>query len=168
MLKEKFDITSTEDFALYIPLDPKIIGRYTNPNDPDSGPDKNRLEIDMRGKISSLWNKRVVEILIEAAEECRQTDKTYDGLPKRSSKYMGELFKSLLERARVSFNNAQQKFKEDGEVETLDELEQRMVEQKEKSLKDIRLHTRRQAVRLKIIFHFLRRLKKGGRNTTDG
>lgn len=150
VMKEKFGISSTEDFALYVPLDQNIIRSYTTTSDPDSGPDKNNLELDMRGKISSHWNKRVIEILVEEAEERLKTDKSYEGLPKCSSRYMADIFKHLVERARVSFNNAQQKFKENGEVETVEEVEQRMVEQKEKALKDVRVNTRRQAVGLQL------------------
>lgn len=167
VLKEAFNVTSVEDFALYVPPKQEVIERYTTSSVPESGPNKDSLEVDMRGKISSLWNKRVIEILADSAEERRIHDEEYQWLPKRSSQYMGELFKSLLERARVAFNNAQQRFKDNGEIETLEEAEERMANQKEKSLKDVRVNTRRQAVRFQS-FNPFSHAKINIRNTNGG
>lgn len=144
-MKKKFGIEMMDDFSLHVPPQPEIIAQYTQLGQ-DGGPDKENLQIDMRGKISSTWNQRVIEILVEAATEFRNNNDEFKKLPVRPPQYMQKLFKNQIERAKTAFTIGQQQFKTNGEVESLEEVEQRNLDRREKVAKDMRVNARRSSV----------------------
>jgi uncharacterized protein (UPF0305 family) len=100
----------------------------------------------MRGKISSNWNDTVADLLLDSIRKrkCEQT--AWEELPERSEAYIRELVMGHLERGRMIWKDAQPKTKENGDIEGLDEVEQRMNEEKEERGKINRAYTRRRAV----------------------
>ena len=84
-------------------------------------------------------------LLMERVRE-RKGDTAWDELPERSNTYIHELVVAQLERARTGWRDARPKTKEDGGIEGLDEVEQRMNEEKQERGTMVRASTRRRAV----------------------
>ena len=88
--------------------------------------------MDMRGKLSSKWNEAVASLLLDRVRE-RKGKPAWDALPERSDTYILELITAQMEHARSAWRDAQPKTKEDGNIEGLDEVEQRMNKKKEEN-----------------------------------
>lgn len=97
----------------------------------------------MRGKINSAWNQAVIEILLA---EVKKED--FEGLPDRSDAYLADKIEGKLERVRTVWRTAQPRVTETGDVETIEEVEKRMVDTKETRDKVVRANTRRKNVRI--------------------
>ena len=110
------------------------LGRGPGPNPAD-------LRIDMKGKINSIWNLQVIEILLEAFKK-----KDLDDLPERSEAYMVDLIEVKLERVRTCWRNAQPRLKETGEPETIADVEKRMVGGKDDRGRANRAYSRRRNI----------------------
>ena len=113
-----------EDYALHGPPcqgDVKnfVLGRGPGPNVED-------LQIDMRGKINSAWNQVVIKILLV---EVKKED--FEGLPNRSDAYLADKIEGKLERVRTIWRTVQPRVTETGDLETIEEVEKRMVDTKE-------------------------------------
>jgi hypothetical protein len=143
---QKFDVTSDEDYALHDPPPRSVIKLYES-DESGPGPDANDLRIDMRSSISTAWNQEVVNYLLDAVLEKVDKEEKWDFLPERSDAYFAELIEDKMKRAKTNWMNAQQKFNEDGEKETIEEVEERMVTTKDEKGKIGRAYTRRQSVR---------------------
>ena len=99
----------------------------------------------MRGKISSKWNEAVASLLLERVHE-RKGDTAWNELPERSDMYILELVIAQLERAKTGWRDARPKTKEDGGIEDLDEVEQRMNGERQERGTMVRASTRRRTV----------------------
>ena len=143
---QKFDVTSDEDYALHDPPPRSVIKLYES-DESGPGPDANDLRIDMRSSISTAWNQEVVNYLLDAVLEKVDKEEKWDFLPERSDAYFAELIEDKMKRAKTNWMNAQQKFNEDGEKETIEEVEERMVTTKDEKGKIGQAYTRRQSVR---------------------
>jgi hypothetical protein len=143
-MKEKFGVITAEDYALHEVPSGKDLRQFIQED--DGGPNNDDLRIDMRGKISSKWNKRVIQILVDAARENMSLGEAWSELPERSNAYMEDIVQDQLERARTVWRDAQPRMLETGEVETLDDVEKRMIERKEVKEKLGRATTRRRSV----------------------
>lgn len=95
----------------------------------------------MKGKINSIWNLQVIEILLAELKT-----KDWDGLPQRSEAYLADLIEGKLERVRTCWRNAQPKFKETGEVETITDVESRMIKRKDDQERANRAYSRRRNI----------------------
>ncbi|KAF8229327.1 hypothetical protein L208DRAFT_1286891, partial [Tricholoma matsutake] len=97
------------------------------------GPDEKNLQLDMRGKKPSRWNERVGQILLD-----RLLLMKLDGwadLPERSEAYYLNMITKKVDHARGYWRKAQPKIKDDGEVETLKEVEDRIIMLKDENSK---------------------------------
>jgi cell envelope opacity-associated protein A len=110
------------------------------------GPDPNNLRMDMKGKISSPWNKAVSDILVDLIRGRMKEGTAWEELPERSDAYILEIVTAQLERGRTVWRGAQPKVKEDGTVEAPSEVEERMQYHKEENEKLARASTRRRKV----------------------
>jgi hypothetical protein len=111
------------------------------------GPHPDNLHIDMKGNIGSQWNNAVVDILLEKLLE-KKADREYWGdMPEKSDMYFEDLILQKLTRARTSWRNAQPHLNEEGELESIDEVEKRMITTKEERDRAGRVYTRRMSVR---------------------
>ncbi|KDR78694.1 hypothetical protein GALMADRAFT_1364983 [Galerina marginata CBS 339.88] len=141
VMKEMFGVQSVEEYAVHEPAESRHVRLFDR--EEKDGPDEDDLRIDMRGKISSSWNTRVMEILLDAVLERKRKGTAWDDLPDRSDDYLMEIIQVQLERARTTWRNAQPKLLESGEVESLNEVEKRMIESKEVTEKMKRANMRR-------------------------
>jgi hypothetical protein len=141
IFEEKFQVRQDEDYTLHDLPTPQEVNDYALGRGP--GPSPEDLRIDMKGKINSIWNIQIVEILLA---ELKKKDK--DGLPQRSEAYLADLIEGKLERVRTRWRNAQPRLKETGGVETITEVESRMVRKKDDQDRANRAYSRRRSVRL--------------------
>jgi len=143
VLRDKFGITKFEQFSSHIPPDNRAIAEYAA--NTSTGPSADDLCVDTKGKISSKWNQKVIDMLLESVLEKRQGG-AYAELPERSDGYFRDIVTKQVERARVYWKQAQAMVKVDGQRESPAEVEQRMVTQKLKKDAIARAYTRRQSV----------------------
>jgi hypothetical protein len=142
VIKDEFGIENDEDFILQDCPPSETIRAYVQGH--GKGPDEGNLQLDMRAKKSSEWNERVAQILLE-----KLLLKKGDGwgdLPERSEAYFLDMITEKIDRARGYWRKAQPQIKDDGEVETLQEVENRMVISKDENGKHARMRTWRRAV----------------------
>lgn len=139
-----------EDYALHEPPECSALQLYAR--DGKNGPNPDDLRIDMRNKISSEWNKKVKEILLAVVLKNRETGEAWEDLPNRSDSYFMEIIQDQMERARTIWRNAQPKRLESGEVESIAEIEKRMIETRESSAKTRRANMRRINVGFPIVW----------------
>jgi hypothetical protein len=139
VFEEKFQVCQDEDYTLHDPPTPQEVHQYALKRGP--GPNPEALRIDMKGKINSIWNLQVIEILLAELKT-----KDWDGLPQRSEAYLADLIEGKLERVRTCWRNAQPKFKETGEVETITDVESRMMKRKDDQDRANRAYSRRRNI----------------------
>jgi hypothetical protein len=104
----------------------------------------------MRNKISSEWNKEVMKILLRAVLTKTRTREAWEDLPNHSDDYYMDIIQDQLERARTTWRNAQPKLLESGEIESLEEVEERVIESRDVTTKVRRANMRRIDVGLRI------------------
>ena len=143
VLRDKFGIAKFEQFSSHIPPDNRAITAYAANTGP--GPSAEDLHVDTKGKISSKWNQKVIDMLLELVLEKRRGE-AYAELPERSEGYFRDIVTKQVERVRVYWKQAQAMVKVDGQRESPAEVEQRMVNQKLKKDAIARAYTRRQSV----------------------
>lgn len=146
VFSQKFGVTSDEDYALHEPP-PRSVTKLYESDESGPGPDADDLRIDMRSPISTAWNQEVVNCLLEAVLEKVDKEDKWDFLPERSDAYFAEIIEDKMKRAKTNWLNAQQKFNEEGEKETIEEVEERMVTTKNEKGKITRAFSRCHSVR---------------------
>jgi formylmethanofuran dehydrogenase subunit C len=100
----------------------------------------------MLGSIESLWNKRIVEILVQKFRDDEDENENEWRLPSRSNFYIQDMIKERLKRLRTIWRKAQCQLKENGQLETEEEWAARMMESISEDMKNTRHLTRRQNV----------------------
>ncbi|KAJ3504448.1 hypothetical protein NLJ89_g7923 [Agrocybe chaxingu] len=139
IMSETFDVELTDDYMLHdLPSTDTITTFYKG----GPGPNVQDLRINMRGKISSKWNENVMDILLDKVLE-RLKGEAYNSLPERSTAYFREIIHEKLERARSTWKSGQPKVKPNGEVESIREVENRVLDARTKKEKAGRAYTRR-------------------------
>ena len=143
LFKKVFDVSQDDEFATYVSVAPAVVQAYIN-GDRD-GPDPAKLQFDMRAGPDSQWNQRVLGILLEKFKDVRETENW--PLPDRSDKYFADLIRERFKRAATVWHSSQRRKTTSGELETWDEVEQRLVDRKDGQLATNRHATRRRNVR---------------------
>ena len=139
-----FDVAHDDDFTLHEPPTHEKIHRFKRGE--GEGPNPDDLHIDMKGSISSEWNNAVVDILLEKLLEKKADPEYWGDMPGKSDMYFEDLILQKLTRARSSWRNAQPHLNEEGELESIDEVEKRMITTKEERDRAGRVYTRRMTV----------------------
>jgi hypothetical protein len=139
-----FDVTHDDDFAIHEPPSHEEIRNFDR--EEGDGPNPDDLHIDMKGNISSKWNNAVVEILLEKLLQKKADPEYWGDMPEKSDMYFEDLILQKLTRARSSWRNAQPHLNEEGELESIDEVEKRMITTKEERDRAGRAYTRRMTV----------------------
>lgn len=106
----------------------------TDPTNAD-GPNLEDLRLDMRGSVSSDWNRRAIFLLQEAFIE---EIKDLSGMPHRSEGYVEDLLIDQFTRWQKAWRQSQPKV-----GETLDSAEKRIVTNRQIVEKSKRHRTRR-------------------------
>jgi hypothetical protein len=137
-----FDVALDEDFAAHEPPSHEEILSFKRGGE---GPNPDDLRVDMRGTVSSKWNEAVVDILLEKLFQ-RKVDPESGDMPDRSDTYFEDLILAKFVRVRSIWRNAQPQLNEEGELESIDEVERRMIMTKEEHDRAGRAYTRRKTV----------------------
>ena len=139
-----FQVTHDDDFTMHEPPSHEEIHSFDGGE--GEGPNPDDLQIDMKGGTSSKWNNAVVDILLEKLLQKKADPEYWGDMPERSDMYFEDLIIQKLTRARSSWRNAQPHLNEEGELESIDEVERRMITTKEERDRAGRAYTRRKAV----------------------
>jgi hypothetical protein len=113
--------------------------------DRGDGPDPDDLHFDMANGPDSVWNKAVLERLLEKLRE--ENDNEF---PQRSDAYWINILGDRFTNLRPPWNKGQRRMKPSGELETPEELEERVTQSAQLDKKRDRKATRRQDVSSKI------------------
>ena len=124
-----FGVENDKDFALHDCPPLKVIHAYAKGH--RGGPDEDDLQLDMRGKKPSRWNKRVAQILLDKLLLTKSD--SWADLPERFEAYFLNMITEKIDHARGYWRKAQLKIKDDGEAETLQEMEDRMIISKDET-----------------------------------
>jgi len=122
-------VTHDDDFAAHEPLSHEEILSFQRGQEEGSNPDD--LRIDMKGTRSSKWNDAVVDILLEKLLQKKVDPEFWGDMPERSDMYFKDLILAKLTRVRTMWRSAQPHLNEEGELESIDEVERRMITTKE-------------------------------------
>jgi len=139
-----FDVTHEEDFAAHEPPSHEEIRSFNKGR--GVGPNPDDLRVDMKGTMTSKWNEGVVDILLEKLLQKKVDPEFWGDMPERSDTYFEDLIIAKLTRARSVWRNAQQHLNEEGELESIAEVEKRMITTKEERDSRGRAYTRRKTV----------------------
>ena len=138
-----FDVKHDDDFTMHEPPSNEDINRFEREGE---GPNPDDLHIDIKGIISSKWNNAVIDILLEKLLQKKADPEYWGDMPEKSDMYFEDLILQKLTRARSSWRNAQPHLNEEGELESIDEVEKRMITTKEERDRAGRVYTRRMTV----------------------
>lgn len=139
-----FDVTHDDDFTMHEPPSHEEIHGFKRGE--REGPNPDDLHIDMKGNISSKWNNAVVDILLEKLLQKKSDPEYWGDMPEKSDMYFEDLILLKLTRARSSWRNAQPHLNEEGELESINEVEDRMITTKKERDRAGRAYTRRMTV----------------------
>jgi hypothetical protein len=144
LIKDAFEIEQDTDITTKDGADLTSVNEYNTSIEGANGPVITSLRIDMIGEIDSLWNVRVIELLVKRFRDAEDEFKEeWDLLPTRLNAYIQDMVKSRIKRLRTVWRNAQPKVKENGELETEKEWEERVTNSQLDTIKNARQLTRR-------------------------
>ncbi len=108
-------------------------------------PNPDDLRIDMKGTISSKWNKAVIQILLALvnAELAKEA-----WLPECSDAFLRDKIQKVIEKGRTLWQQTLARVAEDGSVETMQQVEDRVTRERMVSDARARAHARRSNVSL--------------------
>jgi hypothetical protein len=101
------------------------------------GPDSNNLRLDMSTPPGSLWNQEVLRILVRKFREMGAQERQ---MPDDAVRYA---LKYKLKRLRAEWKAGNPRYKNDGNVETIEEIEDRLGITESNRLKQNRRTNRR-------------------------
>ena len=136
-----------DDFAMYESVSPTIIQAY-NDGEGD-GPNPDNLQLDMASGPKSQWNKAALGILLEKFKDTRTEEQW--SLPDRSDKYLADLIRERFRRVTLIWQKSRHQKTNSGELETWDQVENRVIARKDAHLLTNRHATRRRNVSMRII-----------------
>jgi hypothetical protein len=142
VIKDEFGIENDEDFTLQDCPPPKTICAYVQGH--GKGPYEGNLQLDMRSKKSSKWNERVAQILL--AKLLLKKGDGWGDLPERSKAYFLDMIIEKINCARGYWRKAQLWIMDEGEIETLQKVENQMVISKDENGKHACMRTQCRAV----------------------
>jgi len=133
-----------EEFTAHEPPSDKELKDFEQ--EVTKGPEEeNALVLDLRHKNSSVWNTKVLDLLLARVME-KRTGNAWEDLPERSEAYFFDIICGQINRARNAWKVGQPQLNDEGEVESPEDIEKRMVATKESSNRRQRAYTRRRSV----------------------
>lgn len=119
---------------------PLLVGPYDS-EETEVGPDPDNLEFDFCHGPGTRWNTAVIGILV--GELKREYDRVKDILGPVSDEFLSEIIRSKYIRARTSWRRGRARTTDNGDRETPDALEDRLIGGKERQLARARKRERR-------------------------
>ncbi|KAG8219500.1 hypothetical protein J3R82DRAFT_446 [Butyriboletus roseoflavus] len=131
LLKEKFDITQDIDFINHKRASAADVQAYEQEDSP--GPDTNALTFDLTQNHSSLWNGKVLNILLcKLQAQCEEQNWPV----KKSDNYILNVLCDHYKRLCTVWRNAQPKLGTSGSLKLPTEVEARLLGQKLQIMKE--------------------------------
>ncbi|KAH9478861.1 hypothetical protein JR316_0009323 [Psilocybe cubensis] len=140
VVNDKFGVERDPEFVNHIPPSPGDIMQFETTKRPEDGPKIADLRIDMKGEISSDWNKELVSILVTFATNRKVSQ--FPDLPHRPQDYLAQMFFQTLERARTFWRDNQPQATDLGKIETSAKREARVEAKRKKEEKRNRKNSR--------------------------
>ncbi|KAG1789903.1 uncharacterized protein HD556DRAFT_1208589, partial [Suillus plorans] len=104
------------------------------------GPDYQKLAFDLANGSKTPWNARTLDLLLE---DLKERDEKEGWVVRRLDGYYREILEHRYKRLRTIWREGQAKVTAKGTLETGEEVEKRLVAQRDKTLKLVRQATRR-------------------------
>lgn len=142
LFKTKLKITQDNDFVNHIEADPTDVASFLDRNEPK--PDLNNLHFDLMGDSRSLWNNAAFNLL--RLEFLKNEETQYYKLPKMSDDYLESLIKDRFTRLKSVWVNAERQIHPDGSLESIEDVEARLIQRRSERLKAARHRERRATV----------------------
>ena len=133
-----------EEFTAHEPPSEKELKDFEQ--EVTKGPEEgDALVLDLRHKNNSVWNTKVLDLILARVLE-KRTGSAWEDLPERSGAYFLDIVCGQINRARNTWKVGQPHLNDEGEVESPEDIERRMVASKESSNRRQRAYTRRRSV----------------------
>lgn len=150
LFKFHFGIDEDTDFVFHQPPSEEQLRAFAN--DPSKGPSLADAHFDVKAGMLSDWNKKLLRLLqvdfqIKLPDICARENML---LPPRSEKYYANLVSERFQRLAQVWKQGQPKLTLDGALEDAEEVETRMMAQREVVAKAQRHYSRRLYVRDKL------------------
>lgn len=137
-----FEIQQDEDFWLHASAPDHAVYLYNRNKGP--GPSRDKPEFAIGQGIKQPWNQKVVAILVDKIME-KQTAETW-GTPEHSAEYYQEMIEERSKRLLGVWREGQAKVLQGGQMETPQEVENRLGQLRDARLRVVRHSTRRRHV----------------------
>ncbi|KAG1803850.1 uncharacterized protein HD556DRAFT_1199017, partial [Suillus plorans] len=157
LLREKLNMSQDADFLAHETAACDIVNSYEHEDGP--GPDYQKLAFDLANGSKTPWNARILDLLLEDLKERNEKE---GWVVRRSDGYYREILEHRYKRLRTIWREGQAKVTAKGTLETGEEVEKRLVAQRDKTLKLVCQATRRRNKymrRTKVLHHVIE-LKK--------
>lgn len=141
LFKRTFDVEADEDFMMHKTALPALVADYRDGD--GAGPDPDELHFDMRDGPKTTWNAQVINILLLKLLSSEGKER---GLAEISDQYWRELIELKYKRVRGEWKKKLPKRTDLDVEETSKDVEEQLLDKKEKTLKDARTTRRRDAV----------------------
>lgn len=151
LYKEVFDIDNDDDFVLQSAAPTELVQAYEEDRGP--GPDLENIQFDMGDNNKSSWNRVIFAALVARLVEKRKEEDWR--LPEKTQEFYLGLIVERFKRLKQTWNRAQRKVYANGDVETVEDVEMRLVETKERRGEEIRRATRRRTVSTRDLTYLL-------------
>jgi len=150
LFKFHFHIDEDTDFVFHQPPSEEQLRAFGN--DPSQGPSLADAHFDVKAGMLSDWNKKLLRLLQvdfqnKLPDICARENMT---LPLRSDKYYANLVSERFQRLAQIWKQGQPKLTAEGSLEAAEEVENRMIAQREVVAKAQRHYSRRLHVRGKL------------------
>jgi len=133
------DFEEDDDFIAHEPTSLETLREFAT--DLSKGPNLEDLHFDMKGGMRSEWNQQALRLM--RIDFGRKLEESRDEIPIRSQQYLDGMFQERFQRLVTVWKNGQPQVTGDGEMESHEEVERRMVADKNVQLKAARHNTRR-------------------------
>lgn len=135
------NFSEDDDFVSHIPASMEALQQFAT--DPDDGPDLKDLHFDMDGAMQSEWNKRALQLMRLDFNEKLKNFEDFDEIPFRSQQYIDEMLQKRFQRLVTVWKKGQRHMTSNGVMEDHEDVEKRMIADKDVQLKEARHTTRR-------------------------
>ncbi|KAG1833607.1 hypothetical protein DFJ58DRAFT_670850 [Suillus subalutaceus] len=152
LLKDTFSISQDADFIVHQPAIHEDVYSYKYEDGP--GPNTQDLIFDLTHGSNTPWNAKILDMLVKELQK-RNVEEQSDG-------YYKAILEDRYKWLRMAWRAAQPKVTAKGILETVAEVEERLVTKRDENLKSVCQTTRRQnkyICRAKILQHVIK-LKK--------
>ncbi|KAG2034926.1 hypothetical protein BDR03DRAFT_984002 [Suillus americanus] len=130
LLKDTFSISQDTDFIVHQPADCEDVYSYEYEDRP--GPNTQNLAFDLKNGFNTLWNVKILDILLEELKK-RSVEEEWPFW--RLDAYYKAILKDRYKRMRMVWRAAQPKVTEKGCLETVEEVEERLIAKRGENLK---------------------------------